>query len=149
MDMSLIKLRELVMDREGSLACCSPWGCKESDMTEWLNWSELRALFTSSSSRMSAVRKELKSVTVQYYQVKNQRSYYGVIFKISIVLVSFACCSTLLQTWRFKTTETYSFIFGEIRGSAPVFSGPQSLQKLWVNPFLSLPASARVPYLVC
>ena len=22
---------------EGSLACCSPWGCKESDMTEQLN----------------------------------------------------------------------------------------------------------------
>ena len=20
-----------------SLECCSPWGCKESDMTEWLN----------------------------------------------------------------------------------------------------------------
>ena len=20
--------------------CCSPWGCKESDMTEWLNWTE-------------------------------------------------------------------------------------------------------------
>ena len=29
MDMSLSKLRELVMDR-----CCSPWGHKESDMTE-------------------------------------------------------------------------------------------------------------------
>ena len=26
-------------DREGqgSLVCCSPWGCKESDTTEWLN----------------------------------------------------------------------------------------------------------------
>ena len=23
---------------QGSLACFSPWGCKESDMTEWLNW---------------------------------------------------------------------------------------------------------------
>ena len=23
--------------RQGSLACCSPWGHKESDMTEWLN----------------------------------------------------------------------------------------------------------------
>ena len=23
---------------QGGLACCSPWGCKESDMTEWLNW---------------------------------------------------------------------------------------------------------------
>ena len=22
---------------QGSLACCSPWGCKESDMTELLN----------------------------------------------------------------------------------------------------------------
>ena len=22
---------------QGSLVCCSPWGCKESDMTEWLN----------------------------------------------------------------------------------------------------------------
>ena len=22
---------------QGSLVCCTPWGCKESDMTEWLN----------------------------------------------------------------------------------------------------------------
>ena len=28
-DMSLSKLREMV---KGSLACCSPWGCKELDM---------------------------------------------------------------------------------------------------------------------
>ena len=26
---------------EESLACCSPWGCKELDTTEWLNWTEL------------------------------------------------------------------------------------------------------------
>ena len=25
---------------QGSLACCSPWGLKESDMTVWLNWTE-------------------------------------------------------------------------------------------------------------
>ena len=29
-----------VGDGQGSLACCSPWGCKESDMTEWLNWTK-------------------------------------------------------------------------------------------------------------
>ena len=29
-----------VGDGQGGLACCSPWGCKESDMTEWLNWTE-------------------------------------------------------------------------------------------------------------
>ena len=29
-----------VGDRQGSLECCSPWGCKELDTTEWLNWTE-------------------------------------------------------------------------------------------------------------
>ena len=30
-------------DSEGqrSLACCSPWGCKESDTTEWLNHNKV------------------------------------------------------------------------------------------------------------
>ena len=36
-----------VGDGQGSLACCSSWGCKELDMTEWLNWTEL---ITHSSS---------------------------------------------------------------------------------------------------
>ena len=36
MDMSLSKLWELVMDK-GSLVCCSPWVCKESDITQRLN----------------------------------------------------------------------------------------------------------------
>ena len=36
MDMSLSRLRELVTDK-GSLACCRPWGRKESDTTERLN----------------------------------------------------------------------------------------------------------------
>ena len=25
---------------QGGLACCNPWGRKESDTTEWLNWTE-------------------------------------------------------------------------------------------------------------
>ena len=30
-----------VGDGQGGLACCGSWGHKESDMTEWLNWTEL------------------------------------------------------------------------------------------------------------
>ena len=37
-DMSLSKLRETV--KEGSLACCRPWGRKESNTTERLNNNE-------------------------------------------------------------------------------------------------------------
>ena len=32
-------------DGQGSLACCSPWGHKESDTTERLNWTELKHKF--------------------------------------------------------------------------------------------------------
>ena len=30
-----------VGDGQGGLACCGSWGHKESDTTEWLNWTEL------------------------------------------------------------------------------------------------------------
>ena len=42
MDVSSSELREMVMDRQGGLACCDSWGRKESDTTEWLNWTELK-----------------------------------------------------------------------------------------------------------
>ena len=39
-----------VGDGQGDLACCGSWGHKESDTTEWLNWTELRLFFNSSTS---------------------------------------------------------------------------------------------------
>ena len=41
MDMSLSKLRELVMDK-GGMVCCVLWSRKELDTTEQLNWAELK-----------------------------------------------------------------------------------------------------------
>ena len=34
-----------VGDGQGSLACYSPWGLKESDTTEQLNWTEIPVIF--------------------------------------------------------------------------------------------------------
>ena len=45
-----------VGDGQGGLVCCSPWGHKESDMTEWLNWTE-----SEQESRLSAGREEQSS----------------------------------------------------------------------------------------
>ena len=32
-------------DGQGGLACCDSWGHKESDTTEWLNWTEVLYAF--------------------------------------------------------------------------------------------------------
>ena len=34
-------------DGQGGLMCCDSWGCRESDMTEWLNWTELSKSISS------------------------------------------------------------------------------------------------------
>ena len=54
MDMSLSKLWELVMDGE-SLACCSPWGRKDSDTTKRLNWTELGSMKSDVNAFSTAV----------------------------------------------------------------------------------------------
>ena len=33
-----------VGDGQGGLACCCSWGHRESDMTEWMSWTELNGL---------------------------------------------------------------------------------------------------------
>ena len=33
-----------VGEEQGGLACCDSWSCKESNTTEWLNWTELVVL---------------------------------------------------------------------------------------------------------
>ena len=35
-----------VGDGQGGLTCCGSWGRKESDTTEWLNWTELMVMFS-------------------------------------------------------------------------------------------------------
>ena len=54
-----------VGDGQGSMACCSPWGGKESDMTDRLNWTEHNILRKQSQEkvgqRRSGERAEQKS----------------------------------------------------------------------------------------
>ena len=41
LDRSTCKFWGTIGDGRGSLASCCPWGCKEPDTTEWLNWSPM------------------------------------------------------------------------------------------------------------
>ena len=47
---------------QGGLACCGPWGCKESDMTEWLNW--MGNLMTS--QKLTKGLKELANMLITF-----------------------------------------------------------------------------------
>jgi len=41
-------------DGQGSLVCCSPWGCKEPDTTEQLNWTDGLFMFrTGTRARLT------------------------------------------------------------------------------------------------
>jgi len=52
---------------QGSLACCSPWGCKESDRTVRLNWTGLRAKEGKGTSTVTPILNNL--------QIREDHSY--------------------------------------------------------------------------
>ena len=102
MDMSLSKPQELVMDREAwGLACCSPWGRKESDTTEQLNWTELNC------------------TDVEYHLICKERELYWIPF------ISFSSLITLASTSRTTLYNSgksgHPCLVADLRGMLSVF----------------------------
>ena len=58
-----------VGEGQGSLVCCSPWGCKQSDTTEPLNWTEPARTLPESSQQ--CVRAS------QTWELQSRASGYG------------------------------------------------------------------------
>ena len=54
-----------VGDGQGGLVSCVSWGHKESDMTEWLNWTELNVCKSFSTTLDKGLRKNLKKKTIR------------------------------------------------------------------------------------
>ena len=60
-----------VGDRQGGLVCCDPWGHKESDMTERLNWTDIGYLENISS----LIYADLSNVDTFHYIVFKEHIY--------------------------------------------------------------------------
>ena len=72
MDMGLGGLWELVMDRE-AWRCCSSWGRKESDRTEWLNWTELKVCSLTTVKLLDINKRFMENVRRVVGRKNNER----------------------------------------------------------------------------
>ena len=82
-------------DGQGSLVCCSPWGRKESDTTEWLNWTEL---------------KESESSLAPGFFLSNPASKYLLLFQIQNNLYSVRLS---LSQSKWSPNRLFSLRFGQ------------------------------------
>ena len=57
-------------DGQGGLACCDSWGRKESDTTEWLNW-------TSRRSNQSILKEISPGISLEGLMLKLKPQYFG------------------------------------------------------------------------
>ena len=72
-------------DGQGSLVCCSPWDCKESDMTEWLNWT--KGHMTSHRSEVRAGDYHLLPFAGVYVQAELAFSSLLILYKFYCRLI--------------------------------------------------------------
>ena len=109
-------LKSGVGDEQGGLACCDTWGCKESDTTERLNWTELKGL-------ISRIQKELVQIkNRKTTKLKTKQKDWLRFFNEGYI--KYPARSTLLTSreMRVKTISTYQFTQVRIIISETFFS---------------------------
>ena len=81
-----------VDDGQGGLVCCSPWGRKELDMTQWLNWTGVSMLF---SQRL------FESVNFSWkWNWELDISFQNTYFVLSLPINMLQCLNVLFQQER-------------------------------------------------
>ena len=79
-----------VGDGQGGLACCDSWGCKESDTTEWLNWTELNWNYGENGN--------YKINSLKILAISN-RKFFVVFAKIRKPFFCSRCVKTFISLW--------------------------------------------------
>ena len=91
-----------VGDGQGGLVCCGPWGHKESDTTEQLNWTELNWSLTKQEWQYNEERKD--SLFNKWYW--NIRIFIGKINNLDTDLIPFTKIKLMLfeppRLWFFQ-----------------------------------------------
>ena len=126
MDMSLSKLWELVMDAT-EMACCSPWGHKETETTEGLNWTDSKFHFKSFVKETSSCDRWANWVTLWFLYASEQ---------------SFSWCKIGAIVWIcFKASRAFLHRLWNPTHSC----GPQGLPEMIRAHLTALPSSPVLP----
>ena len=96
-----------VGDGQGGLACCNSWGCKELDITEWLNWAELKLLNSW-----------------QFVIAVTETNTVGVSWNFSVFKVKIRLESSYLMVTR-TDHHKLSDLWGHMSGPHRISAGPQ------------------------
>ena len=102
-----------VGDGQGGLACYNLWGCKESDTTEWLSWTELKyhinnLRYADDTTLIAESEEELKSLLMK---LKEETETVGLKLNIQKTKIM---ASGPITSWQIdgETVKTVSdFIF--------------------------------------
>ena len=71
-----------VGDGQGGLACCDSWGCKESDTTEWLNWTDWTVLSLPPTHLVNSMMSKVLSILFTAAECLLQEWCDGVVNKL-------------------------------------------------------------------
>ena len=94
-----------VGDGQGGLECCNLWGCKESDMTEWLNCTERANILQQWVTRYWNCA---WSCSMFYYKYNALYTYkYNVLLFIRINAMLFLYINTMFLWFHHKYTVCY------------------------------------------
>ena len=93
-----------VGDGQGGLACCNSWGHKESDITEWLNWTEIRfyGLTINVTGESNSVLSPLTHLIWSLFALNNSAQ-----LQLHIYIYVYVCMYVYIYMSMFLTVKKY------------------------------------------
>ena len=90
------------------LVCCSPWGCKESDVTEWLNWTD------TSERVINTYDLFLLKACTSYWDKLRQENSKLWLGHIQLILIIWCVSYTVLDTGNIVVNRHTSFFIWKL-----------------------------------
>ena len=114
---------------QGGLVCCNSWGHKESDTTEWLNWTELNSLVVFPTFFNTSLNLAIRSLWSE------PQSAPGLVFADCIEFSTFGCKDYNLSDFgidylMMSMYRVFSCVFGRRCFLCPVCSLDKTLLNL-------------------